>query len=159
MPMIAKAAASAWPLVCASGNPIVQATARCRARVIAVRIHCHRACLLLSLASLSISPRRHSDSSRSHHATMMMMHMTYYNSAEVTLLLNSWTTGGDQSYYAICTPQRITPALVCTRDASVRHGSWRARRTLCPLWPSNLVCSSHRHPHHILPLRVLFRLC
>ncbi len=49
---------------------------------------------------------------------MMMMHMTYYNSADVTLLLQSWSTQGDQSYYAICTLPRV-PELDVTKTHCV----------------------------------------
>ena len=96
-------------------------------------------------ASPRDSSRHHSGCSRSIHATMM--HMTYYNSADVTLLLNSWTTGGDQSYYAICMLQRIVCSLC------------NAARAPCSLSWSNPTCSSHRHLHHIIPLRVFVRLC
>ncbi len=54
-------------------------------------------------------------STRCIRASMMMMQMTYYNSADVKLLLDSWATGGDQSYYMICnTPLTAFPRKLCT---------------------------------------------
>ena len=69
-----------------------------------------RACILLAscwnLLGHIASCRRYTCSFCSSNATMMMMQMTYYSSADVTLLLDSWKTNGDPSYFAICTRTR-----------------------------------------------------
>jgi hypothetical protein len=75
---------------------------------------------------------------------MMMMQMTYYNSADVKLLLDSWATGGDQSYYMIC----ATPL------ASLPRGNAPvvSPHTASPTSPD---CNLH----NFLPLRIIFCLC